>query len=151
MLQAKITTKNAVIRREWTGELIVHAVPGELRQVFSNLVANAIDALEPGGCLRIRAAMRQCSNSSTAKGVRVTFADNGRGIRPELRVLIFDPFFSTKGNFGTGLGLWVTKQIIEKHGGCIQVWSRCGRPNSGTVFSVTLPEQCALRHMPASH
>ncbi|WP_158748257.1 PAS domain S-box protein [Acidobacterium sp. S8] len=143
LLKAKITMKNAIISREWSGELVVRAVSGELRQVFSNLIANAIDAMEPGGRLRIRGSVRQCVNSSTGRCVRVTFADSGRGISPEFRTLIFDPFFSTKGSFGTGLGLWVTKQLVVKHGGSIQMRSRCNATRSGTVFSVILLEDYA--------
>jgi signal transduction histidine kinase len=139
LLRAKITTKSAVIRREWNGDLIIHAVPGELRQVFSNLLSNALDALEPGGHLRIRA--KECWSEARGRSVRVIFADNGHGIGPEHRSRIFDPFFSTKGNFGTGLGLWVTKQIVEKHGGSIRMRSRLNAKRSGTVFSVTLPER----------
>lgn len=140
LLQAKIAAKKVVIHREWSGDLILHAVPGELRQVFSNLLANAVDALEPGGHLRIRAREHRCDLSLAGRCIRVTFADNGRGINRELRSSIFDPFFSTKGNLGTGLGLWVTKQIVEKHGGSIRMRSRCDVEKSGTVFSVTLPE-----------
>lgn len=141
MLQAKITTKSAVITKEWSGDLVVHTVPGELRQVFSNLLGNAIDALEPGGHLRIRAAVQRGNSPSGRRLVRVTFADNGRGIDPAARSMIFDPFFTTKGNFGTGLGLWVTKQIVEKHGGSIRMRSRYRVANTGTVFTVTFPEQ----------
>jgi signal transduction histidine kinase len=141
LLQAKIKTKNAIIRREWSGDLVVHAVPGELRQVFSNLLSNALDALEPGGHLRIRAKEYGSEASAAGRRIRVMFADNGHGIDSELRSRIFDPFFTTKGNFGTGLGLWVTKQIVEKHGGSIRMRSRCNARQSGTVFSVTLPER----------
>jgi signal transduction histidine kinase len=141
LLQAKITAKNAVIHKEWSGDLVVHAVPGELRQVFSNLLSNALDALEPGGHLQIR-AKEYSSKVCTAGGcIRVMFADNGCGIDPEFRSRIFDPFFSTKGNFGTGLGLWVTKQIVDKHGGSIRMRSRRNSKRSGTVFSVTLPKR----------
>jgi signal transduction histidine kinase len=139
LLRAKITNKNAVIRREWSGDLIVDAVPGELRQVFSNLLGNALDALEPGGHIRIRAKEYRSEASAAGRCIRVIFADNGSGIAPELRSRIFDPFFSTKGDFGTGLGLWVTREIVEKHGGSIRVRSRCDAEMSGTVFSVTFP------------
>ncbi|HEY4011408.1 MAG TPA: ATP-binding protein [Acidobacteriaceae bacterium] len=141
LLQAKIIGRKAIIQREWDGELIVQAVPGELRQVFSNLLANALDALEPGGYIRIRAKKYPSAASAAGGCVRVIFADNGHGIEPELRSRIFDPFFSTKGNIGTGLGLWVTKQIVEKHGGNIRMRSRRNAERPGTVFSVTLPER----------
>lgn len=138
MLRAKITAKNVNIRLEWSGDIVALAVPGELRQVFANLIANAVDASEPAGHLWIRAREHR-ADAFSMRHIRVTFADNGRGIPPEMRSMIFDPFFSTKGSFGTGLGLWVTKQIIEKHHGKIQMRSRCGASNSATVFSVTLP------------
>jgi two-component system CheB/CheR fusion protein len=145
LLQAKIKRKNATIRKEWTGDLLVHAVPGELRQIFSNLMANALDALELGGELRIRAKEYRSQTSATGGCIRVMFVDNGHGIRSELRSRIFDPFFSTKGNIGTGLGLWVTKQIVEKHGGSIRMRSRCHAERCGTAFSVTLPERSTTR------
>jgi PAS domain S-box-containing protein len=144
LLSTKIATKKMVVRKEWRENLFILAVPGELRQVFSNLIANAVDALEPGGHLLIRAAERCGEDASKERCMRVTFADNGRGIRPELRAMIYDPFFTTKGNLGNGLGLWVTKQIVEKHGGRIQMRSRFGSPKSGTVFSVTLPQRSVL-------
>jgi PAS domain S-box-containing protein len=140
LLQAKIKSKNATIRMEWSGDLMIHAVPGELRQVFTNLMANALDALQLGGELRIRAKEYRSHTSAAGRSIRVMFADSGHGIGSELRSRIFDPFFSTKGNIGTGLGLWVTKQIVEKHGGSIRMRSRCHAERSGTVFSVTLPE-----------
>ena len=143
LLASKIATKEAVIDTEWTGDLVVHAVAGELRQVFSNLLANAIDALDRGGHVRIRATEYRSASPCTGRCIRVTFADNGRGISPDVRPMIFDPLFSTKGNLGTGLGLWVTKQIIEKHGGRIQLRSRFGSDGSGTVFSVVFPDQGA--------
>jgi len=71
--------------------------------------------------------------------VRVTFADSGPGIPAEAHARIFDPFFSTKGDHGTGLGLWVTRQLVEKHGGSIRMRSRSQSPGTGTAFAVTLP------------
>ncbi len=113
------------------------AVPGELRQVFSNLVANSIDALPQGGKLALRIA--PCAHN-TRRGVRVTVADNGAGIAPEHRPNIFEPFFTTKKDVGTGLGLWVAQEIVSKHGGRLRVRSRTLAGRSGTVFSVFLPE-----------
>ena len=79
--------------------------------------------------------------------VRVTVADNGRGIGANLRPHIFEPFFTTKGSIGTGLGLWVTKQIIDKHDGTIQVRSSTHETHRGTAFSVVLPvEPTAAAH-----
>jgi signal transduction histidine kinase len=69
----------------------------------------------------------------------VTVGDTGRGIRPEIRNSLFEPFVSTKENTGTGLGLWVSSEIVRRHGGTIQVKSRTYPPFTGTVFSVFLP------------
>jgi signal transduction histidine kinase len=75
---------------------------------------------------------------SGAKGVRITVADTGEGISPEIRTRLFEPFQTTKEMTGTGLGLWVSKGIVEKHGGRIQTRSRRGEGH-GTVFAVWLP------------
>ncbi len=122
---------------------MVDTVSGEMRQVFSNLLANALDALPPGGQIRIRAKEYRAEDSAV-RCVRVMFADSGHGIDAGFRSRIFDPFFSTKGNTGTGLGLWVTKQIVEKHGGSIRMRSSCNAKKSGTIFSVTLPAKSKL-------
>lgn len=73
------------------------------------------------------------------RSVRVTVADNGAGIAPASREHIFEPLFTTKGAVGTGLGLWVARQIVEKHGGKIQMRSSVGGPHRGSTFSVLLP------------
>jgi signal transduction histidine kinase len=140
LLRAKIMAKKAHIRRDWTGSYEVQAVSGELRQVFSNLLANALDALEPGGEVRIRVRQQRSPTSASDRSVRITFADDGKGIAQKVQATIFDPLFSTKGNLGTGLGLWVTKQIVTKHKGRITMRSRSGAGRTGTVFCVVLPE-----------
>ena len=140
LLRAKIMGKNASIHRVWNGSHIIRAVSGELRQVFSNLLANSLDALQPDGHIWIRVKKRKSSNSVSGCSVQITFADNGSGIAPEARPLIFDPLFSTKGDRGTGLGLWVTKQIVTKHGGSIRMRSRTEGGETGTVFALSFPE-----------
>jgi signal transduction histidine kinase len=108
------------------------ASPGELRQVIANIIGNAIDAMRRGGRLRIRI--------STAAGrLRLTIADTGSGIPASLLPAIFEPFVTTKGETGTGLGLWVTGEIIRRNGWSIRVRSRSGAPPSGTTFSITIP------------
>jgi signal transduction histidine kinase len=109
----------------------VLASPGELRQVIANLIGNAIDAMRHGGRLRIRV-------SATSR-LRLTIADSGSGIPPALLPAIFEPFVTTKGETGTGLGLWVTGEIIRRNGWTIRVRSRSGVPQSGTTFSITMP------------
>jgi PAS domain S-box-containing protein len=110
--------------------------PGELRQVLSNLVANSLDACTAGDaiCVRVRSAM---------DGVRIVVADTGCGIHPQNLDRIFEPFFTTKKDTGTGLGLWVSRELIEKHGGQLAVRSSVAGRRTGTVFSLLLPGSAA--------
>jgi PAS domain S-box-containing protein len=112
---------------------------GEIRQVVNNLVRNALDSMSGGGRLLVRLKPQQDWRSG-AKGVRLTVADTGEGIRPEMKAHLYEPFQTTKEMTGTGLGLWVSKGIVEKHGGRISTRSRRGEGH-GTVFTVWLPEQ----------
>lgn len=115
------------------------AIEGELRQVFSNLIVNAVDAVGKGGTVVLRISRTRDWRNPVREGVRVSIADNGTGIQAENRKDLFEPFFTTKGNKGTGLGLWVSREIIEKHGGILRLHSRTTEGRSGTVFSVFLP------------
>jgi signal transduction histidine kinase len=138
LMRARIHSKHATIRRNWEGEIRIVAVPGELRQIFANLLANSLDAITAGGSIAIKVSTAR--DSRTAEPcVRITFADNGCGIDAAIRRQIFEPFFTTKGTIGTGLGLWVSKQLIDKHGGRIQLRSRTASPRRGTSVSITLP------------
>lgn len=119
----------------------VFGYDGELRQVIANLVGNAVDAMS-GGPIRPRRLLLRAREETRGgrAGVVVTVADTGPGIATATLQHIFDPFFTTKGEFGTGLGLWVTTEIVNKHGGTLQVRSYCGVEKSGTVFRVFLPQ-----------
>jgi PAS domain S-box-containing protein len=122
----------------------VYASKGELTQVLSNLIANAVDAMPDGGRLRIRVAESNDAVSNDAQ-IEVLIQDDGCGIAPEHLDKIFEPFFTTKGNLGTGIGLWITKQLVEKHGGHISVAGN-PPPMKGTSMRVTLP---LTAHAPA--
>jgi|SRR6187402_6889 len=114
---------------------------GELRQLLANLVGNAVDAMSVDGLLRIR--VRKATLQGI-EGVRVTVADTGTGMSEEVRLRIFEPFYTTKEATGTGLGLWVSAEIIEKHKGVLSLRSRqCAAvsSSSGTVFSIFFPQQ----------
>lgn len=124
-------------RFRFTGD--IEAVEGELRQVFSNLVMNAVDAVGYGGRVLLDVASSRDWRNPKRTGVRVVVADNGSGIRPEHRREVFEPFFTTKGSKGTGLGLCIARQIVEKHGGQIGLRSSILPGRSGTVFSIFLP------------
>jgi len=113
--------------------------PGEMRQVFSNLIVNALDAIGGDGELRLHVCEARDWRNPERQGVRVVFADNGPGIPGEHRQHIFEPFYTTKGDRGTGLGLWLSSGIIHKHGGNIRVRSSVRPGHSGTVFSIFLP------------
>lgn len=133
----KLESKKIQVARRYSHCEIV-GYSGELRQLLSNLLVNAVDAMESGGSLQVRVgAGRQWSNG--AEGARITIADNGSGIPRQTLGRIFEPFYTTKQEGGTGLGLWVCRGIVEKHRGSIRVRSRVDGGRSGTVFSVFLP------------
>ena len=119
----------------------VRANEGELWQLFSNLIVNASDAIKDGGSLLVRVAPGQ-DWSDGRDGVRITVADSGSGIPPENLRRIFEPFYTTKSDSGTGLGLWISNGIVREHGGTIDVRSRRQGRAKGTVFSIFLPYQC---------
>jgi signal transduction histidine kinase/putative methionine-R-sulfoxide reductase with GAF domain/CheY-like chemotaxis protein len=104
--------------------------PAELREVFTNLIINAVDAIPANGEISISAHLE------SEQIIKIIFEDNGQGMSPETRKKIFEPFFTTKGAKGTGLGLSVTYGIISRHKGTIEVESELGR---GTKFTITLP------------
>jgi len=144
LMKSKIKAKRAVIEKDWEGDAEVTALAGELRQVFSNLMANSLDAIDHGGTIKLRISAAAPDFKSGHRRVRVTIADNGRGIAAKSREHIFEPFFTTKGAVGTGLGLWVTKQIVDKHSGTIQLRSCTAGARRGTAFSVVLPVDPAI-------
>jgi PAS domain S-box-containing protein len=113
--------------------------PGELRQVISNLLANSLDACATGHAICVRVSAARSPRDPAVHGVRIVVADTGCGISPENRKRIFEPFFTTKKDTGTGLGLWVSRELIEKHGGRLGVRSSTTGPRTGTVFSLFLP------------
>jgi PAS domain S-box-containing protein len=133
-----------------TTEREVLGAAGELRQVLSNLLANGLDACSRGDTIRLEANSATDPRDSTRQGVRITIADTGQGIPPEHLDSVFEPFFTTKKDTGTGLGLWVSRELVEKHGGSLRVRSSAVTPKCGTVFSIFLPIQGG-RHAIAEH
>jgi signal transduction histidine kinase len=131
-LRRRLESAQIKICRDYQTEGMVTSYPSELRQVFTNLIANAVDA------------MNECSELSLSietipdREVVVRIADTGCGIPAENLDAIFEPFFTTKGDKGTGIGLWVTKSIVEKVGGRIEVTSST-TGKIGTCFSIFLP------------
>jgi PAS domain S-box-containing protein len=136
----KLASKNVKIQREYEHATSVFALADEIRQVFSNMIANAIDAVPDGGQLTLKVRRARGFGEGNKPGVRILFADKGCGITREQQKKLFEPFFTTKKDVGTGLGLWVSKNIIEKHGGSISIRSSVVPAESWTVFSIFLPE-----------
>ncbi|WP_263384695.1 PAS domain-containing sensor histidine kinase [Granulicella arctica] len=115
---------------------------GDIRQVLNNLIGNAIDSMRTGGRLIVRTSNSRCWRTYEP-GVRITIADTGHGMSSQTRQRIFEAFYTTKGMNGTGLGLWISFGIVEKHHGRLQVFSSTREGRSGTVFSLFLPTQSA--------
>ena len=143
LYRRRIEQKRISITSDFTRETSILGFPGEMRQVFSNLIANALDALPVAGRIDLRVHEARNPNGLHEAGVLCRVYDNGEGIRRDHLHSIFEPFFTTKGEKGTGLGLWVTYGIVTKHGGWIRVRSSSYRGRSGTMFLIFLPIQPA--------
>ena len=140
LYRQKLLSARVKVETDYRDQRPIVAYGGELRQMLSNLVANAIEA-STGARVKIR--LRRTRDRAGREGVRIVVADNGVGIPEDIKHCIFEPFISTKGARGTGLGLWVTSGIVSKHGGTIRVKSCTGTQRHGTVFSVFLPAEPA--------
>ncbi len=134
LFSARLEARGVTVEKRYAEAPPIAAFSGEIRQVISNLISNSMDAVPDHGRIHLRVA--HSSGTNGARWVRFVIADTGSGILPERLSLIFEPFFTTKEMVGVGLGLWVTKQIIEKYGGHIRVRSK---PGAGTVFAVIFP------------
>jgi PAS domain S-box-containing protein len=146
LYEPRLRGYSVAIERRYRDVAPLHAYEGEIRQVLANFIGNAIDAMHrDGGRLVLRSSSGRDPRTG-AEGVYVTVADTGCGMDAATRIRIFEPFFSTKGTTGTGLGLWVSQTIIDKHGGRIGIRSQVRQgPNGpgGTVFRLFLPLQPA--------
>jgi PAS domain S-box-containing protein len=134
--RSKLLVHNISVESKFNDLRKIKVRSGEIIQVFSNLVSNAIDAMPQGGTLSISIARTMKLNGD---GVQMTIGDTGCGISRENIGKIFEPFFTTKGNLGTGIGLWVAKQIVERHRGQISISSTAESRESGTIVKIYLP------------
>ena len=134
-----IRTRHITVHKHYRTRGEVMGYPGELRQVFNNLVTNALEVLAAdGGHLGVHISPAlQWDRAAVQPAVRVTISDNGPGIPREHHKSVFEPFFTTKGEKGTGLGLWVVKGIVEKHLGIVHVRTRTHPGKSGTCFTIS--------------
>jgi signal transduction histidine kinase len=139
LYQGRLTNSRVTIERRDRTHRPFMCFEGEIRQVLSNLIGNAIDAMNPaGGRLLIRS--REATDWTTGrKGVALTVADSGPGMSSHTLSRIFEPFFTTKDTSGTGLGLWISREIVDRHCGVLKVRSSQSAPRCGTVFALFLP------------
>ncbi len=133
---SRISASHVQVIRSFEPVPHLHALRGEIHQVFSNLVSNAIDAMQAGGRLLVSLSEREREGR---RGIEIVVEDNGSGISPYHRQKLFEPFFTTKLSVGTGLGLWVVKQFVEQHGGTVSVDSSTDAVDHGTRFLIFLP------------
>jgi len=142
LYQGRLNTLKIQVERKYNAEMDLFCYAGELRQVFANLVSNAIDATGSGGRLLARARRSRNWKDPAQTGVRFTLADTGTGMETAVRERVFEAFFTTKEVTGTGLGLWVSHEIIVKHRGLVHVHSRTAAQGktSGTVFQIFIPD-----------
>ena len=149
-LQARHLQVNGVrLEKDYVANAVVLGFPVELKQVFLNLIGNAVQAMPGGGKLRIR--VRERTDPKThVRGVAVSICDSGSGIKQEDAKRLFEPFFSTKAAKGTGLGLWISKGIVQKHDGAIQFRSVRTSRSCATCFRVFLPEHVTANNNKAS-
>ncbi len=141
-LQARQLQINGIsLEKRYSATGLVQGFPVELKQVFLNLVSNAIQAMYEGG--RLRVSVSEVADARQNRRVKVLICDTGKGIQPDDAKRLFEPFFTTKSTKGTGLGLWISKGIVQKYEGNIRFRSiRVGEGNV-TCFSVTLPALAA--------
>jgi signal transduction histidine kinase len=134
----RIEGSGILVERRYCSVAFLLGAREELRQVLVNLVHNAMDAMPRGGRLLIR-IKPETGWRTRRKGIRLIVADTGHGMDPVTMKRMFEPFFTTRTSVGTGLGLWLSAGMIQKHGGTIRVKSRQHPNRSGTVFSIFLP------------
>jgi PAS domain S-box-containing protein len=132
----RFRSRGITLLTRFTTQGDIFAAPGELRQMFANLIANAMEAMERGGTLRIH--LHNCRLDRRA-AYRITISDDGPGIPPQLLARIFEPFFTTKSETGTGLGLYIVRELVAAHEGRLQLRTSTGRKYHGTIFSIVLP------------
>jgi PAS domain S-box-containing protein len=139
MFCGKLRSTDIAVQLKVERELPITCMLSETQQIFANIIANAIEAMPSGGRLVIRIQPSQDWRNRAISGVRATICDTGAGIDRATAARIFEPFFTTKADTGTGLGLWVVAQLLDRSKGSVHLWSSQRPGGSGTAFSVFLP------------
>ena len=145
IFHGRTVNSGVVIRTRYRALRPVRCFEGEIRQVISNAVSNALDAMNPGGGFLELRSREGTSWSTGESGLFLTISDTGTGISPETQEKLFQAFFTTKGITGTGLGLWVSKDIMDRHHGAIEIRSSQAAGHHGTVFTIFLPFDAVMR------
>ena len=149
-LQSRHLQVNRIeLSKRYQTDATVLGFPVELKQVFLNLIGNAVQAMPDGGRLRLRVC-EHTDPKTQLRGIAVCISDTGSGIKPESAKKLFEPFFSTKSTKGTGLGLWISKGIVQKHDGTIHFRSLRTSQGHATCFRVFLPEHASANVLKAS-
>jgi PAS domain S-box-containing protein len=140
LYRARLQSSSISIQNDCANTSPLFCFEGELRQVLVNLISNAFDAMRSGGRLILR-CRDVTLQPSGLKGVRLTVADTGIGMDAKSLSRMFEPFFSTKGIGGTGLGMWISEELVRKNDGTIKVRSKVDPGDSGTVVSMCFPHK----------
>lgn len=140
MFRALVLTNNVRLGKRLDSSRVISVQPGEMRQAFGNIISNALDAIGTGGGRLIVHCMDSIDQPSQRRGVRFVVSDTGSGIKESAKPHIFDAFYTTKELKGSGIGLWLTSEVITRHNGRIRVRSRTAGPYRGTIFDIFLPE-----------
>jgi signal transduction histidine kinase len=139
LYHSRLIAAEIIVEKEVrTPSLSILTSPGELRQIIANIVANALDAMRKGGRLRLRVSVESDGKGGVSKA-RLSIADTGHGIPAHILPTIFEPFVTTKGETGTGLGLWVSDEIVKRNGWSMRVHTSTRPSCSGTVFTMLMP------------
>jgi PAS domain S-box-containing protein len=135
----RLVNSKVAVDKRLRAQRAVICSDGEVRQVISNLISNAIDAMSPSGGRLLLRSREGTDHRTGKKALVITVADTGPGMSAETSLRVFDPFFTTKGLAGTGLGLWISKEILERHGGTMSLRSSQRKAATGTVVTISLP------------
>lgn len=142
LYQGRVNAQSLQVERRYDPDVTLDCFTGEIRQVIANLIGNSIDACLPGARIVVKARRSTNWRDPALQGVRFTVADTGTGMDSEVRAHAFEAFYTTKEVTGTGLGLWISQEIVQKHHGQLRLRSKAASPNtsSGTVFHFFIPD-----------
>jgi len=149
LLDRRIHDHSITVQETYLGDCTVEGFPAELRQVLTNVLVNAIEAAGPKGRVRVRTEA-QPAQEFRGNGVLIQVTDSGKGITSDASERIFQPFFTTKGESGTGLGLWVSLGIVQKHGGTIHIFNSKDPEIPGASVEIFLPRSNRALHAQAA-